>query len=186
MSGARSAHGTCKAHVLTRRLSENKLTPANLLNTLPTTISNPALLSALITSLTTPAPDAAPSLTSPQTALPRSFAPLVNPLPTALPAYLSNTLDALQLHAHENNNVAYLQRNLVREKQRHEGLIKEREEENIKRRKQGLAELPQIPEWRGGSKDPSRLELVCLSGQVDNLAKNMGVEASKGLLRAYL
>jgi len=157
-----------------------------MLASLPTTISNPALLSALLTSLTTPAVNSTPSLTSPSVALPHSFAPLVNPLPKSLPSYLSNTLDALTLHAHENNNVAYLQRNLVREKQKHEGTVKEREEENAKRRKQGLAELPSIPEWRGGSKDPNRLELVCLSGQVDSLAKNMGAEASKGLLRAYL
>ena len=109
-----------------------------------------------------------------------------NPLPTSLPSYLSDTLDALTLHGHEANNVAYLQRNLVREKQRHEGLIKEREEENIRRKKQGLAELPSVPEWRGGSRDPNRLELVCLGGMVDGLAKNMGAEASKGLVRAYL
>ena len=132
---------------------------------------------------------AAPAESSPlgsTSGIPRTFSPLVNPLPTSLPTYLSNTLDALTLHSHEANNVAYLQRNLVREKQRHEASVKEREEENIRRRKQGLSELPPIREMRGGSKDPSRLELVCLSGQVDSLAKNMGAEASKGLLRAYM
>lgn len=82
--------------------------------------------------------------------------------------------------------MAYLQRNLVREKQRHDGLIKERDEDNLRRKKQGLAELPSIPEWKGQNKEPNRLELVVLGGMVDALAKNMGVEASKGLVRAYL
>lgn len=166
---------------------DNKITSATLLSTLPVNIANPALISALLTSLTTPEPSSSkPSLSTSNVALPRSFAALSNPLPTSLPSYLSDTLDALTLHGHEANNVAYLQRNLVREKQRHEGLIKEREEENIRRKKQGLAELPSVPEWRGGSRDPNRLELVCLGGMVDGLAKNMGAEASKGLVRAYL
>lgn len=159
-----------------------------MLSSLPVVISNPALLAALLTSLSTSAPSASSSssLLPPPVSLPKTFSNLNNPLPTSLPAYLSNTLDALTLHASENNNVAYLQRNLVREKQRHESLVKDREEENVRRKKQGLAELPSIPEWRGGSKEPNRLELVVLGGMVDSLAKNMGVEASKGLVRAYL
>ena len=50
----------------------------------------------------------------------------------------------------------------------------------------GMGELPLIGEFKGAAKDPNRLELVCLTGQVDSLAKNMGAEAAKGLVRAYL
>lgn len=66
-------------------------------------------------------------------------------------------------------------------------MIREREEENLRRKKQGLAELPSLPaEARGGTKEPSRLELMCLQGQVEGLAKGMGGEASAGLVRCYL
>lgn len=78
-------------------------------------------------------------------------------------------------------------RQIAREKSRHEGSITERNDENIRRRKQNLPELPVIgPEVRGGTREPNRLDLLCLQGQVDGLAKGMGAEAGKGLVRCYL
>lgn len=76
---------------------------------------------------------------------------------------------------------------MAREKAKHDQTIRDREEENLRRRKQGLSELPAIPaEMRNGTKDPNRLELLCLQGQLDGLARDMGDEASKGLVRSYL
>lgn len=65
--------------------------------------------------------------------------------------------------------------------------MREREEENARRRKQGLGELPAVPaEMRGGTKDPNRLEWLCLQGQLDGLGRALGAEAGKGLVRCYL
>jgi translation initiation factor 3 subunit H len=147
-----------------------------LLTSIPVTVSSPSLINAFLTSLTTsPSASEQPSLTSPSVPLPPSFSALSNPLGQSLPAYLSDTLDALTLQSHEANNI------------RHEQSIRDRDEENLRRRKGGLPELPAIPaEMRNGTKDPSRLELLCLQGQVDGLAKGMGAEAGKGLVRCYL
>jgi translation initiation factor 3 subunit H len=158
-----------------------------MLSPLPITISSPSLLSALLSTLSTPSPTlSTPTLKSPQTPLPTTFQPLLNPLTTSLPSYLTSTLDALTLQNHEANNVAFLVRQIGREKQKHDATIKEREEENVRRRKQGLSDLPGVGELRGGTKDPSRLELLCLQGSLDGLGKGMGEEAGKGLVRCYL
>ncbi|RSH87158.1 hypothetical protein EHS25_003649 [Saitozyma podzolica] len=172
----------------TAALVENHITPATLLTSIPVTVSSPSLINAFLTSLTTsPSASEQPSLTSPSVPLPPSFSALSDPLGQSLPAYLSDTLDALTLQSHEANNIAFLSRQIAREKVRHEQSIRDRDEENLRRRKGGLPELPAIPaEMRNGTKDPSRLELLCLQGQVDGLAKGMGAEAGKGLVRCYL
>lgn len=91
----------------------------------------------------------------------------------------------MTLNHAENNNVAFLQRQIARERAKHDGAVREREEENARRRAQGLGELPQVGKFREG-KDPNRLELVCLQGQLDGLAKGLGSEAGKGLVQCYL
>ncbi|WWD20919.1 hypothetical protein CI109_105397 [Kwoniella shandongensis] len=169
-------------------LTEHGITASTLLTPLPISVTSPTLISAFLSTLSTPeTTPASPSLTTPSVPLPPSFQALVNPLPTSLTSYLQNTLDSLTLHSHEANNVAFLTRQIAREKVKHEQVIKDREEENARRRKQGLSEFPSISqEIRGGTKEPSRLEMVCLGGMVDGLAKGMGAEAGKGLVRAYL
>ncbi|OWT39225.1 translation initiation factor 3 subunit H [Cryptococcus neoformans Tu401-1] len=170
-------------------LTEQGITASTLLTSIPIAVSSPSLVNAFISTLNTPSPSetSVPSLTNPSVPLPPSFAPLINPLPGSLTTYLQNTLDALTLHSHEANNIAFLTRQIAREKTKHEQAIKDREEENARRRKMGLSEFPSIPEEiRGGTKEPSRLEMVCLGGTVEGIAKGMAAEAGKGLVRAYL
>lgn len=168
-------------------LAENSVTSATLLQPLPLNLSSPALVSAFLSTLSSPASSSTPSLSGPSVPLPNTFPKLVNSLPSSVPAYINDTLDALTLHAHESNNIAFLSRQIAREKAKHEATVRDREEENARRKKQGLAELPAIgPEMRGGTKDPSRLELLCLQGQVDGLARNLGAEAGVGAVRCYL
>ncbi|OWZ64355.1 hypothetical protein AYX14_06509 [Cryptococcus neoformans] len=170
-------------------LTEQGITASTLLTSIPITVSSPSLVNAFISTLNTPSPSetSVPSLTNPSVPLPPSFAPLINPLPGSLTTYLQNTLDALTLHSHEANNIAFLTRQIAREKTKHEQAIKDREEENARRRKMGLSEFPSIPEEiRGGTKEPSRLEMVCLGGTVEGIARGMAAEAGKGLVRAYL
>lgn len=154
---------------------------------MPINLSSPALISAFLETLTTPQAPAQPSLSSPSVPLPPTFAGLANPLGSALPAYLHDSLDAITLYNHEANNVAFQVRQMAREKAKHDQTIRDREEDNLRRRKQGLTELPNISaEMKHGTKDPNRLELLCLQGQLDGLARDMGDEASKGLVRSYL
>jgi len=168
-------------------MTENKITSSSILSTLPITISSPSIISAFLESLTTPPAPTQPSLSSPQVPLPPTFSALANPLSTALPQYLQDSLDSITHYNHEANNVAFLVRQMAREKAKHDQSIKDREDENVRRRKQGLSELPALSsEVRGGTRDPSRLELLCLQAQVDGLAKDMGDEAGKGLVRCYL
>lgn len=158
-----------------------------MLTPLPITISSSPLVQAFLATLTTSATEEKPKLASPSVPLPPSFLPLVNPLPHSLPEYLSNTLDGLTLYSHEANNLAFLNRQLARDKLKHDQAIKDREEENARRRRAGQAELPIISsEFRSTNKDLSRLEMLCLQGQVDGLANAMGAEAGKGLVRCYL
>ncbi|WVR08812.1 hypothetical protein IAU60_005870 [Kwoniella sp. DSM 27419] len=169
-----------------KSLVDNGITLSTLLAPLPITVTSPSLISAFLSTLSN-AETAQPTLGNPSVPIPPSFAPLVNPLPTSLTAYLQNTLDSLTLHSHEANNIAFLTRQIAREKVKHEQSVRDREEENARRRKQGLSEFPAISsEIRGGTKEPSRLEMVCLGGMVDGLAKGMGAEAGKGLVRNYL
>ncbi|OCF45604.1 translation initiation factor 3 subunit H [Kwoniella heveanensis CBS 569] len=174
-----------------KTLTEKGITSSTLLSPLPITVTSPSLISAFLSTLSTSAPNARPSakpsLDSPAVPFPPNFSALVDPTPSSLTSYLQNTLDSLQLHSHEANNIAFLTRQIAREKVRHEQAIKDREEENAKRRKQGLSEFPAISsEIRGGTKEPSRLEMICLGGMVEGLAKGMGAEAGKGLVRNYL
>ncbi|EIW69263.1 translation initiation factor 3 subunit H [Tremella mesenterica] len=171
-------------------LVENKLTASTLLEPLPLTISSPQLISAFLTSLSTPAPspNLNHSLRSPAVTLSKNFETLSNPLPRSLPAYLSDTLDSLTLHAHEANNVAFLVRQQARDRAKLEATAKDREEENLRRKKAGLGELPPVNVTSGSAagKDPNRLELLCLQGMVDGLAGSMAGEAARGLVRCYL
>ncbi|WWC98415.1 hypothetical protein V866_005306 [Kwoniella sp. B9012] len=172
-----------------KTLTENGITSSTLLSPLPLTVTSPTLISAFLSTLTTPSsePERTLSSASSSIALPPSFAPLVNPTSTSLTNYLQNTLDSLTLHSHEANNIAFLTRQIAREKVKHEQIVKDREEENIKRRKQGLSEFPSIPkEIKNPTKEPSRLEMICLNGTTEGLAKNMAAEAGKGLVRSYL
>jgi translation initiation factor 3 subunit H len=168
-------------------MTENKITSSSILSSLPITISSPSIISAFLESLTTPPAPTQPSLSSPQVPLPPTFSALANPLSTALPQYLQDSLDSITSYNHEANNVAFLVRQMAREKAKHDQSVKDREDDNVRRRKQGLSELPALSsEVRGGTRDPSRLDLLCLQAQVDGLAKDMGDEAGKGLVRCYL
>ncbi|WWC72822.1 uncharacterized protein I206_106786 [Kwoniella pini CBS 10737] len=170
-----------------KTLTENGITSSTLLSSLPLNVTSPALISAFLSTLTASAEQVQPSLSSPSVPLPPTFSPLVNPTSTSLTSYLQNTLDSLTLHSHEANNIAFLTRQIAREKVKHEQTIKDREEENARRRKQGLSEFPTISaELKNGTKEPSRLEMICLGGTVEGLAKGMGAEAGKGLVRNYL
>ncbi|WVF67812.1 hypothetical protein IAT40_002573 [Kwoniella sp. CBS 6097] len=170
-----------------KMLTEKGITSSTLLSPLPITVTSPTLISAFLSTLSTSTSSTKPSLESPAVPFPPNFSALADPTPSSLTSYLQNTLDSLQLHSHEANNIAFLTRQIAREKVRHEQAIKDREEENAKRRKQGLSEFPAISsEIRGGTKEPSRLEMICLGGMVEGLAKGMGAEAGKGLVRNYL
>lgn len=157
-------------------------------------VKSSAALSALLTSLSSPAAQEsgtsrlASVKRSPfaSSALPTSFLPLQDSVTTSLPASLTSSLSALSTLSQEQNNLAYNVRVVSREKARHEQAVARRQEENEQRQRQGLAPLPDVVEPSGKKiQDPSRLDAMLALGAVDQAAKGLAAEAGKGLVKVF-
>jgi translation initiation factor 3 subunit H len=93
-------------------------------------------------------------------------------------------LDSLRT---EENNVAYLSRQITREKTKADAYLATRKEENIRRVAQGLPPLPEedVSRLFKIPPEPSRLESMLLLGQIDSAAKNLEEATSTSLARVY-
>ena len=88
----------------------------------------------------------------------------------------------------EEGNLAYLQRQIARERTKAETWVAKRKEENATRITAGLAPLPdedvnrlfKIPP------EPSRLESMLLLGRIDGYGKSLEETASTGLVKMYV
>ncbi len=184
----------------THSLVEHKLTFSNILNEIPVTLHNTALLDALLSSLSTPAP-ALDSVLAPTTA-----SLLANPAVSALDAShyaastnlsyalapvlstaLESTLESLDEYASEAGNVGYQLRQLAREKQRAEAYVARRKTENAAREAQGLAPLPveDVNKLFKLGNEPNRLEGLLLLGQLDETAKRLQESAAVGAAQLH-
>jgi translation initiation factor 3 subunit H len=96
-------------------------------------------------------------------------------------------VEGLDNYRTEENNVAYLSRQIAREKARVDAYIANRKEENVRRAAQDLPPLPEedITRLFKVPPEPSRLESMLLLGQIDALAKNLEESTSTGLVRIY-
>jgi translation initiation factor 3 subunit H len=94
------------------------------------------------------------------------------------------TIDAYRT---EEGNLAYMSRQIAREKARAENYVSKRKEENAARVAQGLAPLPEedVSRLFKIPLEPSRLESLLLLGQIDAYAKTMKGTTSAGLVRMY-
>lgn len=100
---------------------------------------------------------------------------------------LERILEGLDDYKTEEGNLAYLSRQIAREKVRAEAYVAKRREENAARVEQGLAPLPdedvnrlfKIPQ------EPNRLESMLLLGQIDAYAKSTLEAASSRLVKMY-
>jgi translation initiation factor 3 subunit H len=171
-----------------RSLASHRLIFSSILQEIPLKIRTNALLSSFISTLSQPADvassDSVPSLEP--AALPSSYQAL--PLdPTALSQPLAKLIDALDAYKTEENNLAYLSRQIAREKTKADALLQKRKEENTTRVAQGLQPLPEADIQRLVKipPEPSRLESMLLIGQVDAYAKTLEGRASAGLVKMY-
>ncbi|KAF8140188.1 translation initiation factor 3 subunit 3 [Boletus edulis] len=95
--------------------------------------------------------------------------------------------EAIDSYRTEDGNVAYLTRQITREKLRAETYVAKRKEENVQRVAQGLSPLPEedVSRLFKVPGEPSRLESMLLLGQVDAYAKSMESLAGIALVNMY-
>ena len=117
---------------------------------------------------------------------PPSFSSL-NLDPNVLTSNLSSVLEALDDYKTEEGNLAFLSRQIAREKAKADSHIQKRKEENALRVSQGLAPLPEedVSRLFKIPPEPSRLESTLLLGQIDAYAKSLGDSSSINLAKMY-
>jgi len=100
---------------------------------------------------------------------------------------LEQVSEAIDNYRTEDGNVAYLTRQIAREKLRAETYVAKRKEENAQRVTQGLSPLPEedVSRLFKIPPEPSRLESMLLLGQVDAYAKSLESLAGVGLVKMY-
>jgi translation initiation factor 3 subunit H len=100
---------------------------------------------------------------------------------------LEQVAEAIDNYRTEEGNVAYLSRQIAREKLRAETYVAKRKEENARRVAQGLNALPEedVSRLFRIPPEPSRLESMLLLGQVDAYAKSLESIAGTGLVKMY-
>jgi len=172
----------------TQSLIKNKLTFSSIFEELPITIRTSALASAFLNTLTTPT-SFSQSLSSLTTSapLPPDFSHLDLGLPSALNRNLEQVVESLEAYRNEENNVAYLSRQIARERARADAHVARRKEDNAMRTAQGMPPLPEedISRLFKIPPEPNRLESMLLLGQVDASARNVEEVTSTGLVKIY-
>ena len=100
---------------------------------------------------------------------------------------LEQLIEATDNYKIEESNLAYLSRQIAREKLKVDQYITKRREENAARIAQGLAPLPEENVGRLFKipPEPSRLESMLLLGQIDGFAKSLASASSSGLVTMY-
>jgi translation initiation factor 3 subunit H len=167
----------------------HRLTFSRILEEVPLKIRTNPLLSSFLGTLSEPAnsplPDIRPDLAT-NWALPPSFSSL--DLGTAgLVRHLEQIIDAVEHHRTEEGNLAYLSRQIARERARAENYVSKRQEESDARVAQGLAPLPEedVNRLFKIPPEPSRLESMLLLGQIDAYAKSLEGSASTEMMKMY-
>jgi translation initiation factor 3 subunit H len=178
-----------KANFSTTSLINHRLTFSTILEEIPVKIRSNPLLSSFLRTLAEPSAstleDASPESAT-TSALPPSFFNL-DLGTTGLTRNLEQIIESIDAYRTEEGNLAYLGRQIGREKARAESYINKRKEENAARVGQGLAPLPEEDVQRLFKipAEPSRLESMLLLGQVDAFAKSLEGSASTGLVKMY-
>jgi translation initiation factor 3 subunit H len=150
--------------------------------------ANPLLssfLGALTESSKSPLYDGTPDEASVATLLP-SFSTLEFGS-TGLTRNVEQIVEAIDSYRTEEGNIAYVTRQIARERTRADAYVAKRREEDQARVAQGLAPLPEEDVTRLFKipPEPSRLESMLLLGQIDAYARSLAGSAGTGLARMY-
>lgn len=175
------------------KLASHKLTFANILQELPIKIHNSHLLTALLYSLdesTLPSADTSSlNHTNP-------LSPNYDTLELSLDPYMEKNLefllDSVDEYNSEQSNLAYWQRSVAREQAKIQGFLSKRRAENAQRQAQGLKPLPAEEESEEAiarmfklPSEPSRLESLLITAQMDEYCKQIEAFAGPTLAKMY-
>jgi translation initiation factor 3 subunit H len=170
-------------------LVNQRLTFSNILEEIPIKIRINPLLNSVVGALTeshrSPLPSALSSeLTT--SAIPPTYSTL-NIGSVGLTRNLEQLIEAVDNYKLEESNLAYLSRQIARERLKADQYVVKRREENVTRIAQGLAPLPEENVGRMFKipPEPSRLESMLLLGQIDGFAKSLASASSSGLVTMY-
>ncbi|PFH54545.1 hypothetical protein AMATHDRAFT_52165 [Amanita thiersii Skay4041] len=178
-----------KSSFSTSSLINHRLTFSSILEEVPLKIRTNPLLSSFLGTLTkscrSPLSDATPDGMT-ELALPPSFS-MLDSGTTGVTRNLEQIIEAIDNYRTEEGNVAYLTRQIARERTRADNYVAKRKEESQARVAQGLAPLPEEDVTRLFKipPEPSRLESMLLLGQIDGLAKSLAGTSSTGLVKMY-
>ncbi|KAF8898664.1 hypothetical protein BD779DRAFT_1607401 [Infundibulicybe gibba] len=178
-----------KSNFSTASLISHRLTFSSILEEVPLKVRTNPLLSSFLGSLTqmNPSPLSDPTPEEAQvSALKPSFSTL--DLGTAgIARNLEQIVEAVDNYRTEEGNLAYLSRQIARERAKAENYVTKRKEENAGRVAQGLAPLPEedVARLFKIPAEPSRLESVLLLGQIDAYGKSLAGTAGTGLVKMY-
>ncbi|SJL05678.1 related to Eukaryotic translation initiation factor 3 subunit H [Armillaria ostoyae] len=173
----------------TASLVSHRLTFSTIMEEVPLKIRTNPLLSSFLGSLSERHPTTlsnSPPYAAADSALPPSFS-VLDLGSAGLTKNLEQIAEALDSYRTEEGNLAYLSRQIARERSRADNYVMKRKEENIARVAQGQAPLPEEDVTRLFKipAEPSRLESLLLLGQVDAYAKSLAGTASNGLVKMY-
>lgn len=170
-------------------LTAHRLMFSSILEEIPLRIRTNALASTFLQKLAAPglSPYTSGQLDEGETS---AFGPSFSVLDlgqSGLSRSLELVSEAIDNYRTEDGNVAYLTRQIAREKVRAETYVAKRKEENAQRVAQGLSPLPEedVSRMFKIPAEPSRLESMLLLGQVDAYAKSMESHAGIGLVKMF-
>ncbi|KAJ7070942.1 translation initiation factor 3 subunit 3 [Mycena amicta] len=178
-----------KSSFSTTSLVNHRLTFSAILEEIPLQVRVNPLLSSFLGSLTkstpSPLPDATPD-SARVAVVPPTFSAL-DLRTSGLTRNLEQIIETVDSYRNEEGNVAFLQRQIARERLKADNYIAKRKEENLARVAQDLAPLPEEDVTRLFKipPEPSRLESMLLLGQIDAYAKSLESTASSGLIKMY-
>ncbi|KIY50608.1 hypothetical protein FISHEDRAFT_38783 [Fistulina hepatica ATCC 64428] len=170
-------------------LIDHHLTFSSVLEEIPLKVRINPLLSSFLDILSTPAPsqsilDEIPSAAS---------SPLLSSFKALdlgqgnLSNNLSHLVDAVDAYRTEEGNLAYMSRQIARERAKVEAYVAKRKEENATRAAQGLPPLPEedVNRLFRVPVEPSRLDSLLMLGQLDAYGKSLAGMTSTGLVKMY-
>ena len=176
-------------HTRFNSLINGRLTFSSILEEIPIKIRTNPLLGAFMDTLSAPAADghqAAPPASASSAPLPPSYS-VLNLGTSGVTKNLEQIIEVVDAYRTEEGNLAYMQRQIAREKTRLDAYVAKRKEDNVARAAQGLPPLPEEDVTRlfKVPPEPNRLESMLLLGRIDAYSKTLEETASTGLVKMY-
>ncbi len=162
------------------------MTFSSILEEIPIRIRTSPLLGAFLDTLSAPSVSAEPSFAKPSSALPPSFS-VLNLGTNNVSKNLEQIIEAMDAYKTEEGNLAYMQRQIAREKGKADAYVAKRKDDNAARIAQGLAPLPEedVSRLFKIPVEPSRLDSMLLLGRIDAYSKTLEETSSTALVKMY-